>query len=173
MWFLCPRKWVNFLLEILKFPWNRFVLVYTISPFLAYRSHYRYINSPVANKRVTTRFPKNLLYPIDHFLTKSAAAHEIIDNFVHVQSLHLQLNITPVQSQFNRDAHTFLPEWKFSESQLFSNKLAEYRSWNTVRKSSCWWIPESEDSPNLTLYCKRCSNAQSLSQKRVLQTVWL
>ena len=86
----------------------------------------------MANKRVTTRYPKKLLYPIDHFPTKSAAAQEIIDNFV--ESLHLRLNITPVQVNFTEMLTPFFPNGSFAEFQLSSNKLAEYRSWNTVGK---------------------------------------
>ena len=109
-----------------------FVRTHSIIVLLAYQSHYRYIDSPVANQRVTRRFPRKLLYPIDHFPTKSAAAQEIIDNFV--ESLHLKLNITPVHVNSTAMFSPFFPNGSFSEFQLSSNKLAEYRSWRTVGK---------------------------------------
>ena len=86
----------------------------------------------MANQRVTSRFPKKLLYPIDHFPRKSAAAQEIIDNFV--ESLYLRLNITPVEVNSTEMLSPFFPNGIFSEFQLSSNKLAEYRSWTTVGK---------------------------------------
>ena len=103
-----------------------------IASLLAYQSHCRYIDSPVANRRVTRRFPGKLLYPIDHFPRKSEAAQEIIEKFV--ESLHLQLNITPVQVNSSEMLSPFFPNGIFSEFQLSSNKLAEYRSWRTVGK---------------------------------------
>ena len=95
------------------------VWAHSIIVFLAYRSHCRYIDSPVANQRVTRRFPEKLLYPIDHFPRKSAAAQEIIDDFV--DSLHLQLNITPVQVNSTEMLSPFFPTGIFSEFQLSSN----------------------------------------------------
>ena len=86
----------------------------------------------MANQRVTRRFPGKLLYPIDHFPRKSPAAQEIIDNLV--ESLHLQLNITPVQVNSTELLSPFFPKRIFSEFQLSSNKLAEYHSWTTVGK---------------------------------------
>ena len=104
--------------------------LYIVLP--AYQSHYRYIDSPVANQRVTRRFPRKLLYPIDHFSIKSAAAQEIFDNFVEI--LYLQLNITPVQVNSTEMLSPFFPNGTFSEFHLSSNKLAEYDSWMTVGK---------------------------------------
>ena len=86
----------------------------------------------MANQRATRRFPARLLYPIDHFPRKSSAAQEIIDNFV--ESLHLQLNITPVQVNSTEMLSPFFPNGNFSEFQLSSNKLTEYHSWRTVGK---------------------------------------
>ncbi|KAF8806190.1 amidase signature enzyme [Phlegmacium glaucopus] len=91
-----------------------------------------YIDSPVANKKMATRFPEKLLYPIDHFPRKSPAAQEIIDRFV--EDLHSHLNITPVPVSSAEIFTPFFPNGSFSEFQLSSNKLAEYRSWTTVGK---------------------------------------
>lgn len=99
---------------------------------LAYLSHYRYIDSPVANKQTTTRYPEKLLYPIDHFPRKSPAAQEMIDRFV--EDLHAYLNITPVRVNLTEILTPFFPNGSFPEFHLSSNKLAEYRSWITVGK---------------------------------------
>jgi hypothetical protein len=48
--------------------------------------------------------------------------------------LHLQLNITPVKVNLTNMLSPFFPNGSFSEFQISSNKLAEYRSWKTVGK---------------------------------------
>ena len=86
----------------------------------------------MSDKEITTRFPAMLLYPIDHFPRTSPAAQEIIDRFIG--SLHSHLNITPVQINLTEILTPFFPNGSFSEFQLSSNRLAEYRSWITVGK---------------------------------------
>ena len=150
-----------------------FVWAHTIIDLLAYRSHCRYIDSPVANQRVTSRFPRKLLYPIDHFPRQSAAAQEIIDSFV--ESLHLRLNITPVQVNSTEMLSPFFPNGIFSEFQLSSNKLAEYRSWTTVGKpivdefnSRFGRLPQFDPVPK-----KMFERAKSVTEKEFVDAVAL
>ncbi|KAF8165859.1 amidase signature domain-containing protein [Crassisporium funariophilum] len=99
--------------------------------FYEVASHW-YADSPVASKRPTTKFPANLLYPIDHFPAKSPAAQKLFDDFVLALQHHL--NITPIHINFTETLIPFLPNGSFPDFQMSSNELAEYRSWTSVGK---------------------------------------
>ncbi|KAF8166981.1 amidase signature domain-containing protein [Pholiota molesta] len=91
-----------------------------------------YADSPVASKRIVTRFPSKLLYPIEHFPVKNERAQRLIESFLRGLKRHLDINI--VRVNFTETLIPFLPNGSFPEFQLSSNKLAEYRSWVDVGK---------------------------------------
>ena len=54
--------------------WFVWAYFFIANCLLTYQSNCRYIDFPVANQRVTRRFPRKFLNPIDRFTRKSAAA---------------------------------------------------------------------------------------------------
>ncbi|CAA7258458.1 unnamed protein product [Cyclocybe aegerita] len=91
-----------------------------------------YADSLVVSRRPTSRFPKKLLYPTDHFHMKSLAAQKLVDEFV--RSLQTHLKMKPVHTNFTEILTPFFPNGSFAAFQLSSNTLAEYRSWQSVGK---------------------------------------
>ncbi|KAF8914399.1 amidase signature domain-containing protein [Gymnopilus junonius] len=91
-----------------------------------------YAGSDVWNRQPTTRFPSKLFYPIDHFPVKNDVAQNLITSFVSILQHHL--GIEPIPVNFTEILVPLLPNGSFSEFQLSSNKLAEYRSWISVGK---------------------------------------
>ncbi|KAF9458005.1 amidase signature domain-containing protein [Collybia nuda] len=91
-----------------------------------------FAESPVRIKRTTIRFPRKLIYPTDHFPVRHPDAQKIYDSFV--SSLEKHLKMTKVPMDFTEALRPYLPNGNFTEFQLYSNTLAEYRSWHSVGK---------------------------------------
>ena len=71
-----------------------------------------------------------LLYPTEHFPMRNRHAQEIVDDFVDALQQHL--SITLMNVNFTEMISSFFPNGSFPAFQLFSNQLAEYRSWMDV-----------------------------------------
>ncbi|KAF9000300.1 amidase signature domain-containing protein [Cyathus striatus] len=93
---------------------------------------YWYSDSPVLNKRQINRFPPKLLYPVEHFPVQVAAAQNLYEGFA--AALYHHLGIQPIAVNMTSMLTPFFPNNSFSDFQLSSNKLAEYRSWTSVGK---------------------------------------
>ncbi|PPR04644.1 hypothetical protein CVT24_011862 [Panaeolus cyanescens] len=89
-----------------------------------------YLDSPVHNLGPITRFPRKLYIPSGHFPLKNPAAQGLVDGFL--ESLERKLGMSPIDIDMSTALAPLFPNHSFAEFQRSSNKLAEYRSWNSV-----------------------------------------
>ncbi|EKM79758.1 hypothetical protein AGABI1DRAFT_113062 [Agaricus bisporus var. burnettii JB137-S8] len=91
-----------------------------------------YANSDIINRRPTLRLPKNLLYPIDHFPLQNPDAQMFIERFKH--HLRKHLNIVPKPINMTDTLTPHFPSQSFEKFHTMSNRLVEWRSWQSVGK---------------------------------------
>ncbi|KAF9057512.1 amidase signature domain-containing protein [Panaeolus papilionaceus] len=89
-----------------------------------------YLNSPIHKIGPITRFPRKVYYPSDHFPMKNPAAQELVNAFL--ASLEQHLDVARVNIDMSKTLAPLFPNHSFAEFQRSSNKLAEYRSWNSI-----------------------------------------
>ncbi|KIM46589.1 hypothetical protein M413DRAFT_440231, partial [Hebeloma cylindrosporum] len=132
-----------------------------------------YSDSSVANRKPRSRFPLKLFYPTEHFPMRNRGAQELADDFVDALQQHL--SITPVNVDFSKMITPFFPNGSFPAFQLYSNQLAEYRSWKDVgRPTADQFVAQFGRQPTFDpIPEKMFTRAQSLTEADFLAAVGL